>query len=304
MNRNRMLVITLVALLASGFVTFFAYRTLASRLAPKGEELRQIVVAGEALPLGTRLTENSLTMVAWPKAASLEGSFVDPEEVLGRGVIVPMLHNEPVLESKLAPVEAGAGITVAIPEGMRAMAVKVNDVIGVAGFVLPGTRVDVIVTGSPDQGKRNDTSKVILEYVEVLAAGQNVEQNINGTPQTVQVITLLVTPEDSQKLALASVDGRIQLALRHPLDLETIDPAPVKKATLYSQQVSPPSPPVRRVARPRSRARKPAVVPVTPPAPRSLEVELIQGDDRETILFQVRAGSGVLSQREGVEGNK
>ena len=162
MTRTRMLVITLCALLTSGFVTFFAYRTLASRLAPTGEELRQIVVAKGDLPLGMRLDEADLSMVGWPKAVSLEGSFVDPEEVVGRGVIVPMLHNEPVLESKLAPIEAGAGLIVAIPEGMRAVAVKVNDVIGVAGFVLPGTRVDVIVTGSPDESRRNDTSKVII----------------------------------------------------------------------------------------------------------------------------------------------
>lgn len=303
MTRNRMIVITLCALFLSGFVTLFAYRTLASRLSPTGEELRQIVVAKGDLPLGTRLVEADLSMVAWPKAVSLEGSFVDPEEVLGRGVIVPMLHNEPVLESKLAPIEAGAGLIVAIPEGMRAVSVKVNDVIGVAGFVLPGTRVDVIVTGSPDQGGRNDTSKVILENVVVLAVGQNIEQDMDGEPQTVKVITLLVTPQGSQKLALASVDGRLQLALRHPLDLEKIDPEPVKKATLYSRQVSPP-PPVRRVVRSRSRVKKPTVVPAAPPAPRSLEVELIQGSDRETILFQVRAGSGVLSQGEGVEDNR
>ncbi len=242
-------------------------------------------------------------MVAWPKAVSLEGSFVDPEEVVGRGVIVPMLHNEPVLDSKLAPIEAGAGLIVAIPEGMRAVAVKVNDVIGVAGFVLPGTRVDVIVTGSPDEARRNDTSKVILENVVVLAVGQNIEQDVDGEPQSVQVITLLVTPEGSQKLALASVDGRLQLALRHPLDLEKTDPEAVKKASLYSRQVSPP-PPVRRVVRSRSRVKKPTVVPAAPPAPRSLEVELIQGDDRETILFQVRAGSGVLGRREGVGDNR
>ena len=303
MTRTRMLVITLCALLSSGFVTFFAYRTLASRLSPTGEELRQIVVAKGDLPLGMRLDEADLSMVAWPKAVSLEGSFVDPEEVVGRGVIVPMLHNEPVLESKLAPIEAGAGLIVAIPEGMRAVAVKVNDVIGVAGFVLPGTRVDVIVTGSPDEARRNDTSKVILENIVVLAVGQNIEQDIEGEPQSVQVITLLVTPEESQKLALASVDGRLQLALRNPLDLEKTDPEAVKKASLYSRQVSP-SPPVRRVVRSRSRVKKPTVVPAAPPAPRSLEVELIQGDDRETILFQVRAGSGVLGRREGVGDNR
>jgi pilus assembly protein CpaB len=197
-----------------------------------------------------------------------------------------MLANEPVMESKLAAIEAGAGLHTAIPEGMRAVAIKVNDVIGIAGFVLPATRVDVIVTGSPDARNRHDTSKVILENVEVLAAGQNIEQEEDGKPQNVQVLTLLVTPEGAEKLALAAVDGRLQLALRHPLDMNQIDPEPVKKADLYRRQLSP-SPPVQSVARPRARAPKPTVVSVKPPAPRYVEIELIQGEARETFRFEV-----------------
>src|SRR5438876_2761836 len=108
-----------------------------------------------------------------------------------------MVSNEPILESKLAASGAGAGLMASIPEGMRAVAVKVNDVIGVAGFVVPGTHVDVILSGSADEKNGADTSRVILENVQVLAAGQNVEQTADGKPQNVQVITLLVTPEDS-----------------------------------------------------------------------------------------------------------
>ena len=286
MNRTRMVVISLFALFASGLVTFLAYRMLSRQLNPTREDMTQIVVAAETLTLGTRVTQPHLRMVPWPKAVALEGSFLDPEEVVGRGVIVPMLANEPVMESKLAPREAGAGLTTAIPEGMRAVAIKVNDVIGIAGFVLPGSRVDVIVTGSPDERKRNDTAKVILENIVVLAAGQNIEQGTDGEPQTVQVITLLVTPEGAEKLALASVDGRLRLALRHPLDLERSDPPPVKKADLYAQAASSSPPPVRRVSRPRPRA-KPTVVPEKPPVPHWVEVELIQGNVRETFQFEV-----------------
>ncbi len=286
MNRTRMIVITLVALIASGMVTLFAYRMLSRRLNPTAEDLTQIVVAAEELLLGTRLTAPQLRMVPWPKAVALEGSFFDLEEIVGRGVVVPMLPNEPVMESKLAPIEAGVGLTTAIPEGMRAVAIKVNDVIGIAGFVLPGTRVDVIVVGSPDERKRNDTSKVILENIVVLAAGQNIEQGTDGEPLAVQVITLLVTPEGAEKLALASVDGRLQLALRHPLDVERSDPPPVKRASLYTQAAAYSPPPVPRVSRPRPRA-KPTVVPAKPPVPRLFEVELIQGSDRETFQFEV-----------------
>ncbi len=287
MNRTRMVVITLLALFSSGLVTFLAYRMLSRQLNPTREDMTQIVVAAETLVLGTRVAELQLRMVPWPKAVALEGSFLDPEEVVGRGVIVPMIANEPVTESKLAPTEAGAGLTTAIPEGMRAVAIRVNDVIGIAGFVLPGTRVDVIVVGSPDDRRRSDTAKVILESIEVLAAGQSIEQGTDGEPQTVQVITLLVTPEGAEKLALASVDGRLQLALRHPLDLDLNDPPPVKRASLYIQAASStPPPPVRRVSRPRPRA-KPTVVPVKPRVPRLVEVELIQGSVRETIQFEV-----------------
>ena len=287
MNRNRLIIIALLALSASGLVTFLAYRMLSRRLNPTREDMTKIVVAAEQLRLGTRLTKPQLRMALWPKAVSLEGSFFDMEDAIGRGVIVPMLANEPVMESKLAAIEAGAGLATAIPEGMRAVAIKVNDVIGIAGFVLPATRVDVIVTGSPDARNRHDTSKIILENVEVLAAGQNIEQEEDGKPQNVQVLTLLVTPEGAEKLALAAVDGRLQLALRHPLDMDQIDPEPVKKADLYRRQISP-SPPLRPVARPRARAPKPTVVSVKPPPPRFVEIELIQGEARETFRFAVR----------------
>ena len=286
MNRTRLIIISFLALSASGLVTFLAYRMLSRRLNPTSEDMTEIVVAAEKLSLGTRLTKSQLRMALWPEAVSLEGSFFDMEDAIGRGVVVPMLPNEPVMESKLAAIEAGAGLATAIPVGMRAVAIKVNDVIGIAGFVLPATRVDVIVTGSPEGGRRTDTSQVILENIEVLAAGQNIQQAINGEPESVQVITLLVTPEGAEKLALASVDGRLQLALRHPLDLDLNDPAPVKKADLYSQAASSSPPPVRRASRPRPRA-KPTVVAVKPAVPRLFEVELIQGNVRETIQFEV-----------------
>jgi len=286
MNRTRLLLIGLVALLLSGFVTVIVYRELDSRLNPTVEEDDQIVVAAEKLQLGTRLESFHLKLAPWPKGTPIDGSFATVEEVVGRGVIVPVLANEPVLNSKLAPVEAGAGLTTAIPEGMRAMSVKVNDVVGVAGFVLPGTRVDVIVTGTPTGEKDEQVSKVILENVQVLAAGQNVERNDQGQPQNVQVITLLVNPDDSQKLTLASADGDIRLSLRNPMDLDQTDPAPFKKSALYTSPSSEASPPevkkvVRRVVRP-----KPVVQAPPPPKVQKFEVELIQGSDRENLSFE------------------
>lgn len=284
MNRGRMLLVGLLALLASGLVSVFSYRLLQAQLQPRQEETR-IVVAARKLPLGTRLAPEHLRLAPWSSRVPLEGSFQDPNRLVGRGVIVALAPNEPVLESKLAPEGAGAGLTSAIPTGMRAVAVKVNVVIGVAGFVLPGTRVDVILTG---EHQREETSRVILENIQVLAADQNVEQDINGTPREVQVITLLVTPEEAQKLALASVDGRIQLALRNPLDFEHTHPAPVQKSALYT--AGKPEPPARRVSPP-TRKAPPSPAPAPPaeaPAPKRIHVvELIQGETRQTQSFEL-----------------
>src|ERR1700752_3171550 len=123
MNRTRMVVFAFFALALSGAVTYYAYRMLSNRLSPPTEETVQIVVASEKLSLGNRLTEQQLRVASWPKANLPEGRFSDPQEIIGRGVIVPMSPNEPILDSKLASKEAGAGLSSAIPEGMRAVSV-------------------------------------------------------------------------------------------------------------------------------------------------------------------------------------
>jgi pilus assembly protein CpaB len=294
MNRTRMLILASIALVLSVAVTFLTYRLLRDRLQPP-DELTTIVVASQRLPLGTRLAAEHLRVAAWPKNAVLEGSIQDPASFIGRGVIVPMETNEPVMESKLAPKEGGAGLTTAIPEGMRAVSIRVNDVIGVAGFVVAGTRVDVILSGSPNQGGNVDVAKIILENVQVLAAGQNIDHDANGKPLTVQVVTLLVTPEDSQKLALATIEGRVQLALRNPLDMDAANPPLVQRVSLYTgSQVSPPpaaAPAAVRVRRVVAPAPPPPPPPPPPPAvpvvvaPKKLNVQLIQGSASQTLTF-------------------
>jgi len=232
MNRNRMLILGIVALILSTLVTFYIYRLVQRRLQPS-EPTMQIVVAVKKLPLGTRIDESNLQLASWPKSIPLEGSYNDPKLVVGRGVIMTIFPNEPILDSKLAPKEGGAGLTSVIPDGMRAVSVKVNDVIGVAGFVLPGTHVDVIMTGTP-KGIDDTAAKMILENVQVLAAGQNVEPDANGKPQNVQVVTLLTTPEQAQDLALAGTEGKIQLSLRNPLDSEKKETAATQLSSLFT----------------------------------------------------------------------
>ncbi len=294
MNRTRMLVIAFFAVGLSVLVAYLAYRTLSRRLSAP-DELTQIVVAVEKLPLGGRVTEQQVRLASWPKATLPQGSFEDPAAIVGRGVVVSIAPNEPILESKLAPREAGAGLTVTIPEGMRAASVKVNDVSSVAGFVTPGTHVDVIAVGSPTGSGNAEVSKVFLENVQVLAAGQNVERDANGQPlQNVTVVTLLVSPEDAQKLALASSESRIQFSLRNPMDQQDANPVASRRSALYgpSSGYSEPSPDQNkprvakyRPARPPVVAAPPAVVTVPPPPPRVIVVEVIRGDKRESSSF-------------------
>jgi pilus assembly protein CpaB len=300
-----MLIVAAFATVLSAIVSWMAYRVLQNRLGPNANRTVPILVAGEQLSIGTRLMPRQVRLATWSKAMPLQGSFSDPKEIIGRGVVVPMVPNEPVLEAKLAPKEGGAGLTSAIPEGMRAMAVKVNDVIGVAGFVLPGTHVDVILTGSAWAGSHENTAaRVILENIQVLAVGQNLRQDVDGKPQNAQVITLLVTPEDAQKLSLASMEGRIQLALRNPMDLKSARPAAVHKAALFGKSLwqsdeSTRFTPVEREAAPRvqhtvlhgSESKSPArathvAARAAAAVQKVVSVELIQGNTRQMMTFE------------------
>jgi pilus assembly protein CpaB len=243
-----------------------------------------VVVAAADLQLGSELKKEDLTVVNFPAGQAPEGTFKEPSEVIGRGLIAPIVKNEPLLPSKLASKEAGAGLPPVIPEGMRAVSVRVNEVIGVAGYVLPGTRVDVVATASPNQERADMTSKLILSNVQVLTAGTRMEQDQEkGKPVQVTVVTLLVNPEQSERLALASTEGKIQLALRNPLDQTAPETPGVKTAALVgtARALAPASKSTGSVRR-TARSTAPAG-PVTQiaPMPEALPtVEVIRGDKR------------------------
>jgi pilus assembly protein CpaB len=202
-----------------------------------------IVLAARPVPLGTRLTRGDVKVVAWPSDSPLPGAFSRADEVVGRGVVVAMAANEPLSDAKLAPRDAGAGLSPAIPAGMRAISVKVNEVIGVAGFVVPGARVDVVATV-----RRTDdaVSRLLIANVQVLTAGTRYDQEKprDAKPIPSTVVTLVVSPAQAEKIALASAEGQLTLMLRNPLDvaepstagahlarLVDDDPAPVAVAT-------------------------------------------------------------------------
>jgi pilus assembly protein CpaB len=241
-----------------------------------GIPTKPVVVAATDLDLGADLTRDDLRVVEWPANSAPSGAFSDPKEVAGRGLIMPVIQNEPILANKLASKEAGAGLPPAIPPGLRAVSVRVNEVIGVAGYVLPGTRVDVLAVVNPTEKRDEVTSKVILTNVQVLAAGTKIERDErNNKPMAVSVVTLLVAPEESERLTLASTEGKIQLALRNPLDKTTPNTPGIRPAALLGFASASKAAAVRtRVA---ANAAKP--VPM-PPAPEGAMIEIIRGDKR------------------------
>lgn len=273
--RNRAGLLLLFAVVAGTAAAYLAYRFLrdpfgvAAVARAPAEEVVQVAVAARDLTAGRVLRAEDIRMVAWPGDALPAGFARSPAEVVGRGLVAAVRMNEPLLSSKLALPEAGGGLAILIPEGKRAMSVRVDDVIGVAGFVVPGTRVDVMVTLDRSVGQEDAATQLILQNIEVMAAGQSIQPDARGMPQTATVVTLLVDPEEGEKLALSAGNGRIQLALRNSLDLDSVATPGVRVSNLLRR---PQPPPVVRTAGP------PA--PPRPVAPSSFQVEVYRGPTR------------------------
>src|SRR5580704_5986423 len=279
MARIRILLVAFLALTAGGVLAMATYNYTQKPARIVTIPTRAVIVAASDLDVGAELKAEDLHVIDWPANAVPKDSFATSAELIGRGLIYPVIQNEPILPNKLAAVGAGAGLPPAIPPGLRAVSVRVNEVIGVAGYVLPGTRVDVVATVSPTDQKADMTSKVILTNVQVLAAGTKIERDTEkNKPMPVTVVTLLVNPDESERLTLASSEGKIQLALRNPLDTATISTHGVRPAALLGMT------PVVRVAtnRPRTPALLvPGAAPAAaPPAPERSSVEVIRGDKR------------------------
>ena len=275
MRRKRIwiaLVLAAVSGVAAGYLAlnFFERATLVPSSAVASTT--PVAIAARDLPVGTVLAKEDIDLVDWPSGSIPQGYARSAEEVIGRGVITPVSAEEPLLLTKLANKEAGGGLPIVIPEGMRAVSVKVDQVISVAGFVVPQTRVDVLVTMTPADDRSEITTKVILQNVRVLTAGQTMERDAEGKPQTVTVITLLVTPEEAERLTLAATEGRIQLALRNTMDNEEVTTAGVQKDNLV-QRAEAPRPSAPRVRR--------------PSAPKTTQygVEVYNGTDRSVATF-------------------
>jgi pilus assembly protein CpaB len=276
MNRTRLMIIGVLALALGAFVSFTVYKTLVARTASNSDPGVDAVVAAVDIPIGAKIDNKDVRVAKFPASNIPPGAPSRLSQVLGRGVVLAIGKGEFVLPSKLAAENAGSGLPGLIPPGMRAVSVRVNEVVAVAGFVVPGTRVDVLLTGNPGGPEQQTTT--VLENVAVIAAGQRLERNSAGEPQMTPVITLLVSPDDAQKLTLASTEGHIQLTLRNPLDTKQEAIPAVKTGALYRTLTVGSNNP----------APKPKLKRVTvtaPPPPSVYTIEMIRGTKKEEEKF-------------------
>ena len=293
MNRNtRTVVVVGVAVLLAVVASLGMYR-IVSRMPAKAAEVTtvDVVVAQHPLKLGTRILADHVKVVRWPVDAPVEGAFSKVDDVLNRGVIAPVATNEPLTGAKLAALEAGAGLPPSIPQGMRAISVKVNEVVGVAGFVVPGTRVDVMVTLKGRQNDEQSMTRIVCSNVQVLTAGTRYDQEKakegNAIPST--VVTLLVKPDDGERIALAAEEGQLMLSLRNPLDVEPTVTTGVKTASLFGQPAPAPAKP--RSAAPRRDAKADVAPVVAPPPVTPYRVEQLKGGKRSEEVVKPSGGN-------------
>jgi pilus assembly protein CpaB len=278
MNRTRLLMIGALALALGAFVSLLVYKNLQGRGPSNNEAGADVIVAADDIQVGARVEEHDVRTARFPASGLPGGAYGKKSQVLGRGVIIPIARGEFILPSKLAPENAGSGLPSLIPPGMRAVSVRVNEVVSVAGFVGPGTRVDILLTGTPNGSSESQTTTV-LQNVAVIASGHTLERNAAGEAQNTPVITLLASPEDAERLTLASSEGKIQLALRNPLDThqDAVDAANAKG--LYkggTPPVAAPRLPIRSVKQ--HKTEQP------PPSPSVLSIEVYQGDKKPDIV--------------------
>jgi pilus assembly protein CpaB len=276
-KQHRTLIVMLVAVLTAAIGSYGVYRAVLQMPVREVEVASvQVVVAAQPLTMGTRLHANHLRVVAWPSRNPVAGAFSETKDLIDRGVISPIGENEPITMSKVASLEAGAGLPPVIPEGMRAISVKVNEVVGVAGFVVPGTIVDVLVTVRANNGPQDEPmTRTVVSKVQVLTAGTKYDQekSKNGEPIPTSVVTLAVLPEDAERIALASNEGKVTLALRNPLDVNSTDTKGVKLAALM--RGNNPEPVIDR-----TRNRVVAKLPPPSPPPPIYTVETIRAAKR------------------------
>jgi pilus assembly protein CpaB len=298
--RNKRFFIVLVGALLFGLLAAVTVSRYLSSAQAVTKEFNRVTVAKVPIPVGTKLIPEQLMVVQFSKESTPDGAMESPDKLVGRVAVVNIGVKEPITETRLAPEGTAAGLSAIIPEGYRAMTVAVNDVVGISGFIMPGTLVDVVVVIDPQQSngsQQGPISKIVLQNIKVLANGQNIDKPENQRDaNSVKAVTLLVTPEQAEKLALASTEGRLQLMMRNSIDQGDEQTKGVDKRQLLGGDRAVPAPEpgslkseqpkVDPKAAPRRRAAletKPSAA--ASPAPPRASVEMIEGAKKRSVDF-------------------
>jgi pilus assembly protein CpaB len=293
--KQRFLLVVIFALVVSAVASIILYRVISSQLAStQGAATTKVVVALRNINGGELIKEADVKLADFAGTPPA-GAIVKTEDAVNRGVISEIYQGETILESRLAAKGGGAGLAAIIPQGMRAVAVRMNDVAGISGFATPGQHVDVLVAGNPP-GANNAVgtlTKTLLQNIEILSAGQSIQKDAEGKPVSVGVINLLVTPEQAEIMSLASNEERIQLVLRNPTDREEVKTSGTNVAFLFTgvkpnvpttgpgtkqlpKKAPPPPPPPPPVV----------AAPKPPPPPPPITVEVFHGSRKTESKFQ------------------
>ncbi|MBN2104599.1 Flp pilus assembly protein CpaB [bacterium] len=263
--------IIIVALVLSGAVTYGLYQYMENQKVTseeKDEGYKNVILANVHLPIGTKIEESNVRRIAWPAKLLPKDHYSEISQVVGRVMKAEAFPGDVIIESKLAPIGSEGGFSSIIPPGMRALTVEVNTYVGVGGFILPNTRVDVLVTVASYSDKDEASTRIILENIKVLAVDQTFQRK-GDDPVTVQTVTLLVTPDQAEKLVLASTEGKLQLTLRNDSDNAQMTTSGVQLKELVAKKTTI----NRRITKPSASRNKKVV-------------EVIHSGEREEITFE------------------
>lgn len=302
MLRNKRLIIAILAAIGFGLVAAVLVSRYLTSAQAYTRNLTNVVVAKLEIPVGSRIGAEHLSVVQFPKSVAPEGTFSQIDDrLVGRIAITRIAPRDPVTETRLAPIGTAGGLSSVIPDGYRAMTVKVDDVVGLSGFIMPGTLVDVVVVIDPPEGatQKDKVSKIVLQNIKVLANGQNLDKPKNEKEaERVKTVTLQVTPEQTEKLALASSEGKLQLVMRNSIDQgDEATPGADKKTLLAGERAQPvpepglgtkqnkqPTTVARRVRRPVTVINNPRIAPPEQIQQRPA-IEVIEGSKKRNVDF-------------------
>src|SRR5262245_29033452 len=297
--RNKRFLVVLVGALIFGVLAAVSVSKYLSSAQAFSKNLNKVAVAKVPITVGSKIIPEQIMVVQFPKESTPDGAFDSPEKLAGRVAVVHIGAREPITEARLAAEGTAAGLSAVIPEGYRAMTVKVDDAAGISGFIMPGSLVDIVVTIDPEKGSghQDPVSKIVLQNIKVLANGQNIDKPENEREaNSVKAVTLQVTPEQAEKLALAATEGKLQLVMRNQVDQGDEQTPGVNKRNLLGGEAAQPVPepgalkseqpkqearPMRRSSAP---AAKPAAAPAPQPTPRA-SVEMIEGAKKRSVEF-------------------